>query len=1336
MRKMIGRLWLMLFALYPALCLGFEPSSKGVWLTDFAEATNSAFTTGTPLVMVASKAGCDHCAAFKTDLSSPSFTKWMSEGRYLFCRIDKNVNGSYSYVASAGGNCTPIRAFPYVALIWPRGNGILATNFVGRSGEMLTKNVSLTLSRQLSESADLFFADYTEGPSARFVASGAMSDRLEAEVGRPLSVCVPIRRTNVAEAEAYELKAVLPHSDAPFVIPVAFSGGSAVPQSIPIVSADSVEGAAAGDIIRLELTCGGKTVATSSVTFVERAVSSSNPLWLGERDAMSLRPAEWTMDRDLALSCARAGNSFVLNLVAGSLWCPDCVKTDRNFIETSAFAGWLESNGVYCAQIDIPRLSSGGRTCLMTYDAVRASDGYVNALTAGTDIDPDEMRMQSGAGYLSRKGISAGDAEAVLARNIALATNRVASGGLCVPEKARLGVPTFVVQNADGRVIGRFDRFAAVSPTNSASAAAYVRRLDEILRLKDDPTEELNGHWSTATTTDCALGVRGGAVASTISAIDLSDYWRITGRDCWTRASFTVRGRSGETLETNVRLNLWKVESGRAEKIATESGNLAAGVRLSAQEIQSDAAIDYFIQVESIATSAAFALDRDGDSMVVYDLTAESADDTGDVTFARTSAMATEADAKKAGGTLRILVPVVRTGGASGATNVTVQVSESSTAMSDRYRIVTDAVRWNDGEQGVKNIEIDVFDDGNADGTQSLVLSLGASTFALDIVDNDRANAGKVSFSEAEPTVVKKGVVVAQEGTHVRIGVARRNGASGDAVCSVKSSAGVFAGPTNFTWVSRASGVQWTELALPLRAECPSGKVTVSFAALDGIAADSSARTLTIQLVDADAPRFAETSRSFDLVRHCAVSQTIAVLNLVADARAKVAKLSGSLPSGVKVKLVGGNLLVSGVPTARGGVYETVYQVSQTVGRKTQAGQTIRLSFAVTDVAAADPSAPGANPSVAKRRTIPDMMVIDASSGRLVGIVSGLAIAPTGKCSAKYRCSEGTISLSSRSWSGYDAATGALSAGLTASRKPHSLTVTALRDGAIDVSLIDPACDGVLTVAASGEWSSANPATPWVGSYTAAFADAEGESMAVGAPVLTLQMTASNARTGTMRYAGVLPNGQTFSGSSVLVADGVDAVLLPIYYRTGKDFLTAVLRIKADGAVQAVGSTDGISPWWTHTEALPEANSEVRYGMAVGSWIDADINLRETVDPEANGHDLVAVGAVEGLPVVISEKTVKLDAAAAKTVGAKLTISRKTGLVSGSFKVVNAAGKTVTATYRGVMLPDWGDGCPTCGGIPWAMGAYWFGERLTGEVNGRPKTLNVKVGDILYIEAK
>ncbi len=1146
---------------------------------------------------------------------------------------------------------------------------------------------------------------------------------------------VPIRRRNATEAEAYDLKVALPRNAGSATIPVIFEAGAEMPTINPVVRVDA-ESFEVGDVIGLELTCNGESVAQSSIVFTDVPTSTKNPLWLGERDADTLQPGEWTMDRDLVLAKAQASGTFTLNLVGGSLWCPDCARTDRNFIETTTFEEWLVANGVYCAQIDIPRLSSNGKTCLLTYEPGTVSDGYVKVLTNGTDIAAEDVRVQSGAGYLSRKGIDSILAAETLARNIGLVTNLVANGGLCIPGKARLGVPTFVVQNAAGRVIGRFDKFAAVSPTDAHASAAYVRRLDEILSLADDPTEELNRDWSTATTDDCTLDIRGGIRTSTISAIDLSDYWRLTGRDRWTRTTFTVKGRTGETTEENVRLNLWQVTGGKATKVTAATGNLAAGVSLPPQEIASDAETDYFVQVEAVETSAAFALDRNGGSVVVYDLTTESTDDAGTISFAKTSDTASEADAKKAGGTLRVLVPIVRTGGASGATNVSVVVDAASTAFVDRYRLVTDSISWADGETGTKNIEIDVFDGANADGTQVLRLLLGVSAFELTLIDNDKMNVGKVALAEAEPSIAKKGTVIAPEGSRVRLGVARFGGASGDVSCTLKASTGTFAAPPTFAWASRTSGVQWAELDLPMLADCPSGKVTVSFDSLTGIKADTSARTLTIQLVGVDAPRFAADSLALSLTRYCAVSQEVAVLNLADGAKAKITKLSGAVPTGVSVKLAGDRLCVSGMPTAKGGAYEAVYQVSQTVGRQTVPGLTIHLTFAVTDVAALAPSAPGANPSVATRRTIPDMMVVDAAERRLVGILSNLTIQPTGRCTAKYRCSVGTVSLASKGWATYDSTTGALSAELTVAKKPYALVVTAWPDGTVEVSLSDPDFTDILTAEAPEAWSRENPATAWVGCYTAAFGDAEGETLANGSPVVTLQMAASAVHTGTMRYAGFLPNGQAFSGSSVLVADGVDAALLPIYYRTAKDFFTAVLRIKANGEVQAVTCDANVIPGWTHTEALTEACADVRYGLAVGSWIDAKQSLLDTMDPAAVGHDLVAEGAIEAIPVTIAATSVKFDPVSAKATGAKLSLNRTTGLISGSFRTLNADGKTVTANYRGVLLPDWGDGCPECGDVPWAMGTYWFSEKLTGELNGRPKTLTVKVGDTLYIEAR
>ena len=1382
-----------LLAAGAALTGAADTAAKGVWLADFVAATNAAFSTGTPIVLVASKSGCSHCAALKTDCEASSFKSWMAEGRFYFCRVEKDANNAYSYISTAGGTSTKITEFPMVSLVWPKAASATAICFAGRSGRMLVSAATGSLAAQLSASADKFFAGYVEGPSARFAVGGTPSDRLEAQAGASVAVAVPLVRTNTSEDEKYELQFTLPGASAAETLPVAFAAGAAEPAEWPVVRTAAAVGAA-GDEIALALVKDGQTVATSAIAVAEREISPKNPLWIGERDAATLKPGEWTMDVDLALACAKTAEKPSLTLVGGSLWCPDCVNVDANLVETEVFRDWATARGVYCAALDVPAFPKGGETCLLTYTATSVSDRYVNATV------PPQDRVQSGAGYLSRKGVTPdGDGGAsasdVLARNLNLVTNSVTAGGLCRPEcldaanaqtgSWKTGVPCFLVRASDGRVVGRLDQFSNVSPTNTDAAAAYVQRLDELLALADDPTEELNAHWSTATTEDCAMSVRGGAATSTISAIDLSDYWRLTGRDRWTRTTIAVCGRIGDaplpvnaetsasvanadqsgssvdtgdngraaspmpplgnsaTTENDVRLSLWKISNGKAEKVATAAGSLAAGVALPAQELSADATLDYFVQVEALASSAAFALERTGDSTAAYELTATSADDAGSLAFAAASATASEADAKKAGGALRVTVPVARTGGATGEASATLAVDDASTAFPDRYRIVTDTVAWADGELGTKSFAVDVLDDANADGTQILRLVLDgaadAGAFALTILDNDKANVGKVAFADAEPALAKKGTIVAEEGTTVKIGVARTGGASGDVGCSIKATAGTFADAPAFAWKSRESGTQWAELTLPTLAACPSGKVTVSFDALDGIKADSSAKTITIQLIGADAPRFEASAQALDLTRYCAVSQEVAVASLADGAKAKVAKLSGSLPSGVTVKLVGDQLVISGTPSAKTGTFEAVYQVSQVEGRTTTPGLTIRVSFTVTDVAALDPSATGANPSVATKRVIPDMMVVDDESRRLVGLIANLTIPTTGRCTAKYKCAEGTLSFASTSWSGYDEESGALTATLTVSKKPdYALVVTAAADGGVTVALTDPAFEEELTAEAPEAWSKANPATAWVGRATATFATPSGDALALGSPIVTLKMTDSLAKTGRMQYAGYLPSGQAFSGYGTLVEDGVDAALLPIYYRSSKDCLTAVLRIEANGAVQAVTAGADILPWWSHTEAIAEASGEVVYGQVLGSWIDAQQDLLDTVDPMATGHALVAGDEAlgEGVAVEITSTAAKLDAAEAKPVGATLSLNRTTGLVSGKFKTLDSAGKTVTAYYRAVLLPDWGDGCLSCGGTPWSLGAFWFSEKVTGDVNGKAKTVSVKVGDAVVIEAK
>ncbi len=1342
----------------------------GQWNSSFASAKSYAEANNIPLLVFMGSTHCEYCdTLISSALNSSEFKAWQSERKiamafceseYTFTKPGFKATDVYRWFESVAAD-GEVHAIPMVGVYWPKKNGTSeVSSFVGRSLSSVNKKYYMpvttgTLVKQLIDSIELTISSYGKG--SEFVCGETAEDRLEAQAGETTFVDVPVSRGEGVETNLVDTFSATLADEKIFSTNLVWAADEtekfvrvAIPESVQV-----------GDVIALSLVCGDST-ATSSITVVDRENSPKNPRWIGERNAATLAAGEWTMDVDLALSCAAAAKSVSLTMVGGSLWCPDCVNADAYLVDTDVFKAWTASANVFCAALDVPSFPKGGKTCLLTYTPTSVSDRYVTATT------PPQERVQSGAGYLSRKGVpqtsdDGACATAILARNLNLVTNSVANGGLCRPECLsdantqtyawKTGVPCFILRNAEGRIVGRLDQFSNTSPSNDTACAAYVKRLDELAGLADDPTEELNAHWSTATTADCELSIRGGTNTSTISAIDLVDYWRLTGRDRWTRTTFTVQGvasAASAAAGNDVRLSLWKVADGKETKLATQDGRLAAGVSLAAQEIASDASVDYFIRLEALATSAAFALDRAGDSVAAYTLTATSVDDAGALAFGKASATATEADAKKAGGTLRVYVPVVRTGGATGATNATVVVDAATTsAFADRYEVVTDAVSWADGETGTKNVVVDVFDDGNADGTQTLTLRLGEATFALQIVDNDKMNVGKVSLADAVPAVAKKGTVIAEEGTTVRLGVARTDGASGDASCTVAATAGTLraggdegggAAPV-VAWASRSSGTQWVELALPTLAECPAGKVTVSLANVTGATLVSSAKSLAVQLIGKDAPRFEVQEKSFDLVRYCAFSETVGILNLAEGATAKIAKLSGSLPSGVSAKLVDGALVVSGTPSAKNASYEAVYQVSQVVGRQTTPGLTIRLAFTVTDVSTLEAGTPGANPSVKTTQKIPDIPVIDETdetAQRLAGIVSGLTILPTGRCSAKYKCADGTISLSAKGWSAYDAKTGALTATLVASRTDHAIEVTVAADGTVEVALTDPAFEGELVGEAPRAWSKTDPATDWVGYCTAAICDpAEEDVLAGGAVSLVLKMTASAAKTGTMNYSGTLPNGQTFSGSSVLVRDGIDAVLLPVYYRTTKDFFTAILRLEANGTAKAVTSETDVVPWWRHVETLEAACYETTYKTSVGSWIDASQDLLETLDPSKDAHALVAPGALdEGVGVTFTSRSVSLVAAEAKGVSARLTYNRTTGLVTGSFKMLTEAGKTTTASYRAVALPDQGDGCPTCGAIPWAMGAFWYSDKMTGEVNNRTRTYTVKFGDELYIEAE
>ena len=1302
----------------------------GQWIGDYHIAKNFAESTGTPLILIWSNHGCEFCNRLKTALLESRFKNWQSgDGRFfVYCIVegtgtDHGQSDAKDFAKCSGG-------FPYIAMWWKSKSGEIKKTFTGRlpgfeSGNESKKSASYENLNDLADlmisNAELVFADYHPDCSL-FLPSDTDGDRLEF-TDETKTVFAPYTDQD-GERRCLEV---------------------------------DVEGKTSDVVITLTNE-GGEVVDTTTIHYVANGPTNSpkNPLWFGERTAETLKPGEWTMDRDLALGKAAKNSAVTMTLVGGSLWCPDCVNTDEYLINTDVFKNWATGNNVYCVAIDEPIFASGSLTpTLVSYDNFDVS--WLNGIT-------------SGAGYLSRKSADPEVAAATLERNLNLATNSVFAGGLCRPEqlaesntetgKWKLGIPCILLESASGRIMGRLYQFSTVSPTNDTSAAAYVQRFEELrqLALVDDPTEEVNKHWCTATNDACRLSIANKSITSTISAIDNSDCWRLVGRDKWLRTSFTVELSDGalasrpELKSQNVTLNLYKVKLGESDyatkPVKTVSGAIGDGVTLEGCEIEPENGYEYFIQLQTIETSAAFSLTHEGDSTVAYTLAAKSVEDPGTISLTETAKTVSEVDAKKAGGALTVYIPFKRTGGATGEAKVTLTVDAATTAFADRYQLITEEIVWADGELGAKSAAIKVFDDDNADGTQFVVVkamglsSASPATWTLTINDNDKSQVGTVAFESSEPAIAKGRNVYALEGSTARIGVARLSGASGDVAAEVKLDGAV---ATNFTWRSRESGLQWLDVKLPLIAENGSEKVNAAFGALSGIKANSSKKNLVINLISTSAPYFAESEIVFDsLARYCALNREVAIEQIPDGAKLALTKLSGSLPSGVKVSLSGGVMMISGTPTAVKSC-EAVYQISATVNRQKILGRTCRLVFNVIDVSKLDSADPGANPYVAKSHTFGDMPVVDEDEKRLTGLITGLTIPATGKASAKYKCAAGTIALSATGWSEYNAANGTLSATLVKKNSAYALAVKVTRDGEVTVALSDPDFEGeTLTASVPEAWdATTHSAAPWAGYYVAAIdqlnENASPNVFCTGSPYITMKMnTSSMIKKGTMSYAGVLPNGQAVSGSGTLVADDLGlTTTLPVYYRSTKDFFTALPEIKTGGVIKAVEAAESVAlPYWRHTEsATTDGCFTAVYSKIYGSYYDTKLDLTTTIDSTAVGHELVfGKTGPDPVAVNIGASKLTLDADEAKMASVKLSFTKSTGVISGSFKTTDSSGKSVTATYKGVLLPDWGDECRNCGGAGWALGSYWYSEKIQYSSGNRTRSLSVKGGGEVAIE--
>lgn len=1375
-----------------ALFAVIVPSSgevrQGEWNSSFERCKGKADELNVPMLAMVASFECTHCNDLETAMQDPAngFLAWMADhGDFIYYfgvtnTANFNVFAQYGDKRALSADLAKAMEFvgwgefPRICLYWPQSGGEPKKSaFAGVDGKMLVDKSTLPLIDQFIGSLNLFFKDYSSYAAGAFVNGAGASDRLEARADTAW-VDVPLKREGAGVAQ--------PTNE---TLRVAFPGGASAEYPVVWAANESNKTVrvdlrakgfsfAVGQKVELTLNSDGKTSPAAYVTLVgEPENNPKNPLWLGARTADTLKAGEWTMDFEVAKARAARKNAPLLVLVGGSLWCPDCVKVDHYLVEQGKFRDWLAEKDVSCVAIDVPNIASGKTTSLLTHDPTTVSDRYVTA------TKPNQDRVQSGAGYLSRNMIDAEDAAAVASRNTTLISTDVAHGGLCRLENMdsgnvetgpfKTGIPCLILMRPDGSIIGRIFQFNNVSPGDTTALDAYISRMNELLALADDTYEEDNADWRT---TEYGISFRA-TVEETISAVDLADVYELMPFEYAVRGRVSVRSLTPKptsktdcfremATEENVRMTLLKVKGGVATAVAAKRGNVFEGVSFDAS-CTPEEGVKWYVEVRALGTvnagdtsvkvSKTFSLERKDDSTVRYELDVALKYAAATLGFEKG---AVEVSEKSAG---TVSVRVQRQDAVTGTAAAVVVLDEvETTALPGTYSYALDGeedfvrktVSWGDGQSAAHPLVVTISDDSVWDGDRKIVFRLeelsgsplapyaGETNLVITVREDDRKTVGKLAFAETKLTAI--------ESTPLDVVVERINGAAGAYGAVLTATAGTLSS-NRLDWANNDRvPMKHVGLLLPKVAETKGGVVTVTLTPDKGISAASGRKSLKIQLVERDCPRFEDTDRVFaNAFRYVAVSNEIRILN-AKGGDLKVTKVSGSLPAGIKAKLVVDptpRLVVSGVPTAANAT-EAVYQVKETIDRVVHPGLTVKLTFNVRDPARESASGePALNPSIAKSRTFKDQMVVDSGLRVLAGLLN-VTLPTTGRASAKYRCADGTISLSAKSWSECDSETGVLKVLLVAAKTKHALSCSAWPDGRVEYELTDPVRGGhasgdLMTVA----WSKTDPAQAFQGCYTVdcpARKSVGGVAGVVptGDVWMTLKLTASAARTGKMTYGGGLPNGKTFSGSATLIrrtdAAGTVTAVLPVFYRTSADFFTAVPEIAEDAvglfesdahdhrSVRACADAD---PYWRHyAKETEDACFSVVYDL-YGSYYDSSENVKDCAERSEffGGTPLffTAEHAVTALPVMLAKSGISIMREADNPSSVRLSFNARTGCVSGTFKIQeDGVTKPVSASFKGVLLPGWGgcSTCPTPGKIvrPLAVGSYWFSDKLPYEV--------------------
>lgn len=961
--------------------------------------------------------------------------------------------------------------------------------------------------------------------------------------------------------------------------------------------------------------------------------------------------------------------AFQLRVTGGLVW-DARVHALTNTFDSAVFRKWCRDNKVVCTVID-------------QRDAEKGASLFTHAQAA------NGMR---GTRFLSRNGLPED-------------RGRSPEGNTFKVELIRPnGTTNYVggVQTATEHVVWS---------TNSVdSATDILKTLERALVLaKNDPTEGLNNDPAT-TPLELAFNT---VTSQTLSALDTVDVFRLTGAYTNTAVAFTLTNKTNDAVLSFAVCNEADTEIPPTFDAADATNRVWV--------LKTDDAV--FVKV--FTTNAL-------SGTVAYEVgTTHAPPCPGTVGFKVTEAEVTE-------GTTNAFSIVVTRRGYTGAASCTVSLDEAKIPEGERARYVWNGdqtVTWDDLESGDKTVEVGLVDDGIWHGQTILPFTLtvpddapvaaeaGKTAFTLNYRDDEVESVGELALADVTGDDLRAagdGRLYARAGSLITVEVTRRGGSCSNVTGRIVASKADAV-------VSPGAGQQWFEKSPMTNKtfEVRLPPVTGTAKHLDcvltlegmGIPVAKGENRVTIRVLPETSPSWdGEASTDCTGVQYTAFEHSVALADESVEL-VSLQKISGAVPAGLKATLdkADRRLVVAGTPTVAtptNGV-TLVYWAKATVGGKTV--WTLPVTLHITIRALADVNANFAGDG-AKSKTVwtglalLDKTAVDAGeSARLRGLLD-LTVSPKGRTSAKWRTVEGkTVSFSAAGFAGIDEASGDV--GLAATRVvagvTNTLTATLFAAGKMEATIasndVEVAFGTVEADAAA--WSKDHPATDYVGTYVAAFpvdtnwveTVAGGTSpLCSGAATLTFRLAAGAARTGRTTFAGVLPNGRTFSGSATLAGNAA----LPVLAASATDAFASVLDIAKGGEV---ATAEGTEPFWAHRERNFASFSCASALICVGArWTAPDKDAELPLDMQTPGEDGEVVAST------------------------RLRLNRTSGVVQGALRVRNAeTGRLETRTARGVLVPRGEEGFAL-------FGACWWNEVLDAERDdGKTVRKTVRVGEPL-----